>query len=104
MADRSGRRGGNPTTTTPRPLPPLPPFSPPPPPLAPVVLFRRRLKSVSDVLKGIRDKGFTSSRWDALLGYWKAICLHGPCGLISSLDPRDRGIPPDFLWFFWVGF
>ena len=29
---------------------------------APVVLFRRRLKSVADVLKGIRDKGFTSSR------------------------------------------
>ena len=28
--------------------------------LAPVVLFRRRLKSVADVLKGIMDKGFTS--------------------------------------------
>ena len=26
--------------------------------LAPVVLFRRRLKSVADVLKGTRDKGF----------------------------------------------
>ena len=37
--------------------------------LAPVVLFRRRLRSVADVLKGIRSKGFTQSRWDALLGY-----------------------------------
>ena len=37
--------------------------------LAPVVLFRRRLKSVADVHKGIRSKGFTQSWWvDALLG------------------------------------
>ena len=34
--------------------------------LCPVLLFRRRLKSVADVLKGIRSKGFTQSRWDAL--------------------------------------
>ena len=27
--------------------------------LSPVLLFRRRLKSVADVLKGMRDKGFT---------------------------------------------
>ena len=54
--------------------------------LAPIVLFRRRLKSVADV-KGIRDKGFTHSRWNALLGYWEAVCRHGPCGLISSQDP-----------------
>ena len=38
--------------------------------LSPVLLFRRRLKSVADVLKGIRSKGFTQSRWDALLRYW----------------------------------
>ena len=30
--------------------------------LSPVLLFRRRLKSVADVLKGIRDKGFTQAR------------------------------------------
>ena len=53
--------------------------------LAPVLLFRRRLKSVADVLKGIRCKGFTKSRWGALLGYWGAACCHGPCGPISSL-------------------
>ena len=35
--------------------------------LSPILLFRRRLKSVADVLKGIRSKGFTQSRWDALL-------------------------------------
>ena len=32
-------------------------------PLSPVLLFRRRLKSVADVLKGIRSKGVTQSRW-----------------------------------------
>ena len=71
--------------------------------LAPVVLFRRRLKSVADVLRGITDKGFTSSRWNALRGYWEAVCRHGPCGPISSLAPWDRWIPPDLHGFFrWV--
>ena len=49
--------------------------------LAPVVLFRGRLKSVADVLKGIRTEGFTKSRWDALLGYW------GCCMSSSNLFP-----------------
>ena len=66
--------------------------------LAPVVLFRRRLKSVADVLKGIRDKGFTQSRWDALLGYWEAVCRHGPCGPISSLHPWDRWTVRGVSW------
>ena len=57
------------------------------------------LKSVADVLEGIEDKGFTSSRWNALLGYWEAVCRYGPCGPISSLDPRDRWIPRDFHGF-----
>ena len=71
--------------------------------LAPVVLFRWRLKSVADVLKGIRSRGFTQSRSDALLGYWEAVCRHGPCGPISSLDPWDRWIPPDVHGFYkWV--
>ena len=43
----------------------------------------RRLKSVADVLKGIRNKGFAQSRWDALLGFWDAVCRHGPCGPLS---------------------
>ena len=58
--------------------------------LSPVLLFRRRLKSVADVLKGIRSKGFTQSRWDALIRYWGAVCRHGPCGPISSLRPWEN--------------
>ena len=59
----------------------------------------KRLKSVEDVLEGIRNKGFTLSRWDALLGYLGAVCRHGPCGPISSLGPWDRWIPPDLHGF-----
>ena len=72
--------------------------------LAPVVLFRRRLKSVADVLKkNIRSKGFTQSRWDALLGYGEAVCRHGPCCPISSLRPWDKWIHPDLHGFYkWV--
>ena len=71
--------------------------------LSPVLLFRRRLKSVADVLKGIRSKGFTQSRWDALVRYWGAVCRHGPCGPISSLHPWDDWLPPDLHGFYrWV--
>ena len=37
--------------------------------LARVLLFRRRLKPVADVLKGIRNHGFTQARWEALLSF-----------------------------------
>ena len=67
--------------------------------LSPVLLFRRRLKSVADVLKGMRSKGFTLSRWDALLRYWDAVCRHGPCGPVSSLHSWDNWIPPDLHGF-----
>ena len=71
--------------------------------LSPVLLFRRRLKSVADVLKGNRSKGFTQSRWDALLRFWGVVCRHGPCGPISSLHPWDKWIPPDLHGFYkWV--
>ena len=71
--------------------------------LSPVLLFRRRLKSVADVLKGIRSGWFTQSRWDALLRYWGAVCRHGPCGPICSLHPWDHWIPPDLHGFYkWV--
>ena len=71
--------------------------------LSPVLLFRRRLKSVADVLKGIQSKGFTQSRWDALVRYWGAVCRHGPCGPISSLHPWDDWLPPDLHGFYkWV--
>ena len=68
--------------------------------LAPVVLFRGRLKSVADVLKGIRSSCFTQSRWDALLGYWEAVCRPGPCGPVSSLCPGTSG----FLRIYMVSF
>ena len=66
---------------------------------SPVLLFRRRLKSVADVLKGIWSKGFTQSRWDALIRYWGAVCRHGPCGPISSLHPWENLVPPDLHGF-----
>lgn len=53
--------------------------------LAPVILFRRRLRPVADVLKGIRNNGFTQSRWEALLRCWDAVCRHGPCAPPSVL-------------------
>ena len=67
--------------------------------LSSVLLFRRRLKSVADVLKGIKGKGFTQSRWDALLRFWGAVCSHGPCGPISSLHPWENWVPPDLHGF-----
>ena len=71
--------------------------------LSPVLLFRRRLKSVADVLKGIRSNGFTQTRWDALLRYFGAVCRHGPCGPITSLHPWDSGVPLDLHGFYkWV--
>ena len=68
--------------------------------LSSVLLFRRRLKSVAGVLKGIRDKGLTPSRWDALVGFWDAVCRYGPCGPISSLHPWDNWLPPDLHGFY----
>ena len=66
--------------------------------LAPVVFFRRRLKSLADVLRGTRIRVLLSPG-----GYWGAVCRHGPCGPISSLDPWDRWIPPDLHCFYrWV--
>ena len=48
-------------------------------------------------------KGFTQSRWDALLRYWGAVCRHGPCGPISSLHPWENWVPPDLHCFLkWV--
>ena len=67
--------------------------------LALVLLFRRRLKSVADVLKGAKSQGFTQTRLDVLLGYWRAVCRHGSCGPISSLHPWDNWIPPDLHGF-----
>ena len=49
--------------------------------LAPVLLLRRRrLQSVADVLMGIRKGRFSLAGWDALVGFWDAVCRQGPCG------------------------
>ena len=72
--------------------------------LAPVILSRRRLKSVAGVLKGIMNNVLTQSRWEALVGYWDAVCRHGPCGPICSLHPWDAWIPPDYPWLLQVAF
>ena len=68
--------------------------------LAPVILFRRCLESVADILKGIRNRGFTQSRWEALLRYWYAVCRHGPCGPSCSLHPWDEWVSPDLHGFY----
>ena len=71
--------------------------------LAPVVLFRRRLSSVGDVLKGIRKNGFSTARWQALILRWAAVCRQGPTGPVVTLDPWRDWLPPDLHGFFaWV--
>ena len=72
--------------------------------LSHVLLFLRRLKSVADVLKGIRSQGFTQSRWDALLNYW-ACCMSSwsvsSYFVTSSLGPLDSS---GSSWLSPVGF
>ena len=63
--------------------------------LAPVLL-RRRVESVADVLNGIRQNAFSQGRWDAL---HKAVCDHGPCGPLRSLEPWVHWMPPDLHGF-----
>ena len=67
---------------------------------APVLLFRMRLKSVADVLEGMRKHGFAQSRWDALLRYWSAVCRHGPCGPVFTLHRWCEWVPPDLYGFY----
>ena len=43
--------------------------------LAPVLLFRRRVKSVAAVLKGFRQHGFTQGRWGAALQQFLGRCV-----------------------------
>ena len=62
--------------------------------LAPVLLFRRRFKSVADAVKGILQQGFSPGTLKALHRCWGAVCRHGPCGLVLTLDPWDSWLPP----------
>ena len=67
-------------------------------------IFRKRLKSVADVLQGIRDKGFTHSR---LLLDGMLFCATGRLFFVMvrvvlslPVEPWDRWIPPDLQGFF----
>ena len=71
--------------------------------LAHVLLFRRRIKSVADALKGIRQQVFSPGRLEALHRYWREVCRQGPCGPVLSLEPWVNWVPPDLHGFFeWV--
>ena len=71
--------------------------------LSPIVLFRRRLSSVADVLKGIRNHGFSNARWQTLMLWWSAVCRQGPTGPIHTLEPWKDWLPPDLHGFYsWV--
>ena len=67
--------------------------------LAPVLLFRRRIKSVADVLRNIRQRGFSESTTDALHRHWAAVCRQGPSGPVVTLEPWSCWIPPDLRGF-----
>ena len=68
--------------------------------LAPVLLFRRRVKSVADVLKGIGQHGFTQGRWDALQQFWCAVCRQGPCGPVHTPGALGGVDSPDLHCFY----
>ena len=71
--------------------------------LSPVVLFRRRLSSVGDVLKGVRKNGFSTSRWQALVLRWASVRRQGPTGPVLTLEPWRDWLPPDLHGFYaWV--
>ena len=55
--------------------------------LALVLRFRRRLKSVYNVLKSIRANGFSDTRMTALWDRWSAVTRKGPVGPITSFEP-----------------
>ena len=51
----------------------------------------------------LRTRGLLSLGGMLLLGFWDAVCRHGPCGPLSSLHPWDSGVPPDLHGFYkWV--
>ena len=68
--------------------------------LAPVLRFRRSFVSVCNVLKGIKQHGFSEARVAALEHRWRAVVRLGPTGLVTSLDPWTHWIPPDLHGFY----
>ena len=56
-----------------------------------------------DVLQGIRSKGFTQSRWDALLGFGRLFVVMVRVVLSLLFLPGTSGFP-GFTWFRKVDF
>ena len=67
--------------------------------LAPVLRFRRRLKSIYKVLEGTRANGFSDTRMTALWDRWSAVTRMGPTGPITSFEPWTDWILPDLHGF-----
>ena len=71
--------------------------------LAPVLLFRRRIKSVADVLKGVLQHGFSQGRWGCAARVWECCLLSGSLRPLRSLEPWAHWIPHALHGFYkWV--
>ena len=67
--------------------------------LTPVLLFRRRLKSVADV----QQHGFTQTWRNSLHRVLGCRLSSGPCGPVCTLEPWVDWIHPDLFGFYiWV--
>ena len=54
------------------------------------------MKTVGDVLQGMRVRGFSEERWCALHAGWDAVSRPGLLGgPVQSVDPWTHWIPPD---------
>ena len=65
--------------------------------LAPVLRFRRSFVSICNVLKGIKQHGFSKA---ALELRWQAVVRLGPTGPVTSFEPWTSWIPPDLHGFY----
>ena len=68
--------------------------------LALVLRFRRSFVSVCNVLKGIKQHGFSEARVAALEHRWRAVVRLGPTGPVTSFEPWSSWIPPDLRGFY----
>ena len=57
------------------------------------------MSSVRDVQKEIRNQGFSSARWQALMLRCADVCRQGPTGPILTLEPWRDCLPPDLHGF-----
>ena len=65
--------------------------------LAPVLRFRRRFKSVCNVLKDTGTRGFADTWMTAQWNRWAVVTQMGPTGPITSLEPWTNWIPQIFM-------